>query len=182
MIPPTVPLNDLTPEQIAVLDRVGAGVTNLYRALVNRLPLFEAWVSFAWTLREEAVTGRALRELMILRCAQLAGAGYQWADHIPMALAAGVDAARIDALHAWMSSGLFDETERIALAFTDEMVNGAVTDETLARLRHRFSPAEIVELTMTAGFYVMVPRVLDALRVPHGSPSGAGASSEVRHE
>jgi 4-carboxymuconolactone decarboxylase len=169
---PTVPLRDLDAEQQRQLDRFRAEASNLYRALANRPPLLRAWVDFAWTLRQQAVTPRALRELMILRCAQLTGAGYQWADHVVMARAAGVDEERIDALGAWRSSDAFDEQQRTVLAFTDEVVAGAVRDATLAALRERFAPDELVELTLTASFYVMVPRVLDALRVPHGGAAG----------
>ncbi len=38
----------------------------------------------------EAKSPRALRELMILRGAQIMGADYEWTHHVPMARAAGV--------------------------------------------------------------------------------------------
>jgi alkylhydroperoxidase family enzyme len=103
---------------------------------------------------------------MILRCAQLAHNEYQWRDHHAMALDAGVSPDQIEALVRWASSSRFDDQERLLLRFTDEVVSGHATADVLAQLREQYGPDELVELTLTAAFYVMVPRVLDALRVP----------------
>ncbi|MEO1689677.1 MAG: carboxymuconolactone decarboxylase family protein, partial [Pseudomonadota bacterium] len=94
----------------------GIEVPALYRSLGAAPAMLEAWLAFAWALRREAGTPRALRELVILRGAQVAGAAYEWAHHVPMAREAGVAQARIDALAGWRGSDLFDEAERAALA------------------------------------------------------------------
>jgi len=125
----------------------------------------ELWVRFAWGLRNGSRTPRALRELMILRSAQLQSADYQWNDHTAMARDAGVTGEQVEALGSWPTSDLFDEPSRACLALTDEMVAGQVTEATLGRLAEMFSPEGRVELIVTAGFYCMVPRVLDALRL-----------------
>jgi alkylhydroperoxidase family enzyme len=46
------------------------------------------------------------------------------------------------------------------------MIVGSVSDAVLARLEDHFDPKERVELILTAGMYAMVPRVVDALRLP----------------
>jgi alkylhydroperoxidase family enzyme len=46
------------------------------------------------------------------------------------------------------------------------MMHGDVSDADFAELAKHFSPSEIIELALTAGFYAMVPRVLNALKVP----------------
>jgi alkylhydroperoxidase family enzyme len=40
-----------------------------------------------------------------------------------------------------------------------------VTDEVHAEVRKHFNDAEFVELSLTASFYAMVSRMLDAMRV-----------------
>ena len=45
-------------------------------------------------------------------------------------------------------------------------MHGDVSDEDFAELAKHFSSSEIIELALTAGFYAMVPRVLNALKVP----------------
>ena len=46
------------------------------------------------------------------------------------------------------------------------MMHGNVSDDVYATLARHFKPSEIIELALTAGFYAMVPRVLNALKVP----------------
>jgi len=74
---------------------------NLYRALGNHAALAAAWTEFANAIRHDSRTPRSLRELMILRTAQLARSEYEWAHHLRMARKAGVEAAKIAALSGW---------------------------------------------------------------------------------
>lgn len=156
-----------------MLNDYGAEVSGLYRALANNEDFLELWITMAWGLRTRAATPRALRELMILRSAHVQGAAYQWADHTVMALSAGVSQAQIEAIPHWSRSELFDEAEGAVLALIDDMLAGHVSDDTLELLQEKFEPAQRVELIMTGGFYCMVPRVLDALRLPADSPDEA---------
>ncbi len=168
---PSVPLRHLSERAAEHLASLGAEPSDLYRALANNEAILQAWAEMAWGIRTRARTPRALRELMILRCAQVQDAGYQWRDHLVMALAAGVDREQIHALSSWRSSDLFEDEARAALALTDEMLEGKVSADTLAELEKEFDAAERIELIVTAGFYCMVPRVLEALRL-ETPPSG----------
>jgi 4-carboxymuconolactone decarboxylase len=117
-------------------------------------------------LREKCRLPRELRELVIVRLAQLFGSEYELVHHRAMARAAGVSDAKLEDLGHWRSSEGFSGAERAALAYSEALHDGDVSDAVAAEAAHIFSPAELVELTVTAGFYSMVPRVLDALRVP----------------
>ena len=138
---------------------------NLYRALGNHSALTAAWTEFANAIRHDSRTPRALRELMILRTAQIARSEYEWAHHLRMARKAGVDEEKIAALAGWRASKIFDAKERAALALTEGVMGCNVTDEIHAEVKKHFSDAEFVELSLTAGFYAMVSRMLDAMRV-----------------
>lgn len=161
----SVPLVPVAGRPLDRLQALGAGVSDLYRALANQPEFLEAWIDFAWSLRQRAGTSRAIRELMILRSAQMHGSTYQWRDHVVMAAEAGVGDDQISALEDWRSSSLFDLPTCCALAFTEEMVRGRVEDGTLEELAHHFAPDQRIELMVTAGFYCMAPRVLNALRL-----------------
>src|SRR5438874_11610012 len=63
------------------LRRQGREPSNLYRTLGHAPRMLRAWVGMAWPLRTEPSVRRALRELMIMRGAQLTGAVYEWAPH-----------------------------------------------------------------------------------------------------
>ncbi len=171
---PCVPLCADDSEPLLGIEERGGHVSNLYRCLANQPVLLEAWTDFAWTLRADCATSRTLRELLILRAAQLAGCQYVWDDHVGFGRDAGLSDAQIQALSAWQSSGMFDARQSAALELAEQLVvTGRVCDESLAILESHFSAAEIVELALTVGFYAMVPRVIDALRVPLGSSRGA---------
>lgn len=165
---PGVPLRDQLPEAVeARLRELGGRPINLYRALANQPAMLRAWVEFAWAVRNECQLPRSLRELVILRCAQLYGSEYEWAHHEVMARAAGVSEAQIQGLGAWRPSELFDERERAALAYAEAVFDGEVDEAAGAAFEAAFpDPGERVEIVMTAATYTMVPRVLEALGVP----------------
>lgn len=143
----------------------GGTVFNLYKILANQPDLLRAWVDFAWQLRLACRTSRALRELMILRTAQLQQSAYEWHQHRIMARAAGVSETQVAELAMWPHSAAFDAREKAALQFTDAIVGGEVSDEVHAELARHFDAADRIELTVTAAFYCAVPRVLSAIAV-----------------
>ena len=147
------------------LEELWGKPVNLYRALGNHPALTAAWTEFANAIRHDSKTPRALREIMILRTAQIARSEYEWAHHLRMARKAEVSEAKIAALPSWLTSGEFSARERAALALTEAVMACNVSDEVHAEVKRHFSDAEFVELSLTAGFYAMVSRMLDAMRV-----------------
>jgi AhpD family alkylhydroperoxidase len=133
------------------LEELWGEPVNLYRALGNHPALAAAWTEFANSIRHDSRTPRKLREIMILRTAQIARSHYEWAQHLKMARKAGVSEDQINELELWRESKHFDERERAALALTE--------------VARHFGHAEYVELCLTAAFYAMVSRMLDAMRV-----------------
>ncbi|MGH8764166.1 MAG: carboxymuconolactone decarboxylase family protein, partial [Burkholderiales bacterium] len=85
-----VPNAGFSPELEARLKQLWGNPVNLYRALGNHPGLAAAWTEFANSIRHDSRTPRALRELMILRTAQIAHSEYEWAHHLRMARKAGV--------------------------------------------------------------------------------------------
>lgn len=161
-----IPLAPLPDDVAARVDQAGATGVNLYRALGNAPRLLEAWIDFAWALREHCDTPRGLRELVILRTAQRMLSQYEWNQHRHLAAEAGLDEHQVAELPMWRTSPSFTDAEKAALALTDALIEGSVPDEVNAALDEHFDPKARVELTLTASFYCAVPRLLDALRVP----------------
>jgi 4-carboxymuconolactone decarboxylase len=173
----TMPLVEVPAAIEARLAELGGRPVNLYRALANNPDLLSAWIEFAWSIRQKPTTSRRLRELMIVRGAALMDCQYELSHHRLMARRSGVSDAELEALEGWRESSLFAPAERAALAFMEAMVEGAVPEAVGSELAVHFDPSERVELALTAGLYCMVPRVIDALRVPLetdgvGSPEG----------
>jgi 4-carboxymuconolactone decarboxylase len=168
-----IPLCPTDAPALRPLERAGIPASELYRVLANHPDALTVWTDFAWGLRRLETTPRSLRELLILRAVQHTGARYAWRDHVPMARAAGVAEAAIAALADWRESDRFDDATRAALAFADELIEfGVAQDAQLADLARFYSDEQVIELVLTVAFYAMVPRVLNALRVPL-SPEGS---------
>jgi len=145
----------------------GHDIPTLYRTLGNAPAMLNAWVGMAWPLRNEATTSRALRELIIMRVAQLTRTAYEWVAHRPMTVKCGITAAQLSALGNWRESDAFSDEQRELLAMTDELTDTLdVSDDTWAALAARYAPSELVELVLTCTYYCCVSRTLRALRLP----------------
>jgi len=160
-----VPMAEFEPALKKRLEELWGTPPNLYRALANHPTVIAAWSEFARALRHDTRTPRSLRELVILRGAQLMHSEYEWAQHLAMARKAGVREAQIHALAGWRSSGEFDAREKAALAIAEAVTQGHVSDAVYAEVSRVFGHAEFVELATVASFYAMVGRMLDAMRV-----------------
>jgi AhpD family alkylhydroperoxidase len=160
-----VPLAEFEPALNKKLEELWGTPPKLYRALGNQPKLVAAWAEFARVLRHDTRTPRALRELVILRGAQLTRSEYEWAHHLPMARKAGVREAQIAALARWRSSKQFDAREKAALGLAEAVTAGRVSDRVHAEAAKHFDPADYVELSLVAAFYAAVGRLIDALGV-----------------
>jgi 4-carboxymuconolactone decarboxylase len=167
-----IPLAPLPDDVAAQVEELGAKQVNLYRCLAHAPDLLRAWMRFAWALRGHDKTSRRLRELMILRTATLHQSPYEWHQHRRMAAEAGATDYEVAELEMWRTSTAFSPADRAALALTDAIVSGEVPADVIGELARHFDHEQRVELTVTAAFYSMVPRVLDALGVPVEQPDG----------
>jgi 4-carboxymuconolactone decarboxylase len=160
-----IPLAEFEPALKKRLEELWGTPPNLYRALANHPAIVGAWTEFANTLRNGSRTPRALRELVILRGAQLCASEYEWAQHLRMARRAGVREAQIAALSGWRTSPEFEAKEKAALTLAEAVTQGEVSDEVYREATRHFDHHDYVELAVTAGFYAMVARVLNAMAV-----------------
>ena len=160
-----VPLAEFEPAMQERLEKLWGTPPNLYKALANHPDLLGAWSEFSRVLRHQSRTPRELRELVILRGAQLMRSEYEWAQHLRMARKAGVREAQITALADWSSSKEFDVREKAALALAEGVTQGSVSDAVYAEAKRHFDDQDYVELSLTAAFYAMVGRMLDAMGV-----------------
>ena len=142
-------------------------VPNLYKTLGHSPEMLRAWLDIAWPLRLNATTPRRLREMMILCGAQVAQTGYEWAHHVPLALEAGVTQEEVDALFRGDIPESASDAERAALRLAEEVTRGpGASPDCIENLKPHFTGAQIIELTLTASFYVCVGRMLTSLSVP----------------
>lgn len=155
-------------ETRSVLRRIrdrGEEPSPLYRTLAYAPKMLEAWANLAWPLRSQASVSRDLRELMIMRLAQINNSAYQWAYHWQPALASGLTEEKVRALSDWRRESVFDERERAVLSYAEQISELAVDNDSFVEMSRLFSIPELIELTLTASFYCCVGRVLQALQI-----------------
>jgi len=157
------PEDEITAEVFETFRTEGRDPIALYRVLAHSPKMLRAYAGLARGLRYEAQTPRSLRELMILRTAQLTGSEYEWAHHRAMAAANGVPEEKVAQLASWADSARFDPAERAALRCVDEIHAVALSDAAFAALESAIGPAATVELILLASFYEAVARIIQAL-------------------
>jgi 4-carboxymuconolactone decarboxylase len=144
----------------------GARILNLYKVVAATPPILPTFLKLGSCLLNQAELSSKLRELAILRVAKLAGSEYEWTQHVPLALDVGTSRQQIDDIHRWEEATSFSDEERVVLQYTDEVaVNVKVLDKTFNALRRYLSEGQIVELTLSIGYWGMVARVLVPLEV-----------------
>lgn len=79
----------------------------------------------------------------------------------------GLDVDRLKTIDDYVSSPLFDDDERAAIAYADAMTTDphTVTDEQVADLRRRFGDDGVIELTYQIGVENMRARMYSALGI-----------------
>jgi AhpD family alkylhydroperoxidase len=164
---PDPPTDPVLQELFDETRRKGGDVINLHLTLGHAPAIAKARRAMATALRFEAVTPRLLRELVILRTAQIVGGDYELNQHLPMAMAAGLTAEQIAQLESWRGSPLFDDRQRALLAYVEAVAGqaGEVDDPTFAELGRHFGPQEIVELTVIIANYYGTGLITKALRI-----------------
>lgn len=135
----------------------------IFRMVANAQGTFVNWLRFGRDCLDGDLFDPILRELAILRVARLTpGAEYEWAQHVPILLAVGGSAAQVAALQSdEVDADALGEDGRLVVRFTTQVVLDATPDEaTFNSMSARFSTAEIVQLLLVIGQYMMLARVM----------------------
>lgn len=178
------PPTPATDEDAAIVRRIQErraprDLTPLDLALLHAPPVADGWNAFLGAVRTRTALPADLRELAISRVAVVNRAWYEWMHHAPLAAAAGVPQAALDALKTetgplrladYGSGGDGDKTGGLSeqqwavVVLADEMTrNVEVADETFAKVKDLFGEKGTVEIVATVACYNCVSRFLVAL-------------------
>lgn len=143
----------------------GARAVNIFATLVRHPGLFRRWLPFGGKLLRGKLAPRD-RELAILRTAWLCESPYEWAQHVPIAEAAGVTAAEVEAVASGPDDPSWRAEDATVVRAADELHDDAVvSDATWAALAERFDERQLIELVMLIGHYHMIAFTLNSLGV-----------------
>lgn len=99
---------------------------------------------------DKSSLGKSFIELIYLRVSQINGCAFCLEMHAAALCRSGVADAKLDSLAGWRLSAHFSERERVALAWTESLVDVAgshAADNYFEPLREHFSDAEIADLS-----------------------------------
>src|SRR5215475_56302 len=139
---------------------------NIFRMMAHSPSHLEQYCRLGGAIRHKGELDPIVRELAITRTGILCEAPYEIIAHKRIGKNVGVTDAQNEALENWQAANCFDETQRAALAFTDEIVTlRKPTDATFNAIRGRLTPAALVELQLSVGFYIMTSKFLETFAI-----------------
>jgi uncharacterized peroxidase-related enzyme len=148
------------------MERRGGQVLNIFKVMAHCPRVCREFLRLGNAILFNGSLPPKLRELAILRVGDLAEATYEWTQHVPIGIKAGLTDQQIKMMHQWKDSPHFSDQERAVLQYTDEVAqNIRVSEETFKAVRDFLTEEQVVELTTTIGYYGMVSRILEALEI-----------------
>jgi alkylhydroperoxidase family enzyme len=156
--------SDLSAEDQDLLKRPIA----LVKALANSPKAARAFSGLGQFIRYGSKLDPRLRELAILQVGWLARSPYEWSHHVKLSHDFGCTDDDIRALiddSAGKPTGLDELTRTVLLAAREMTHVGAMTNATFAALQSALGNEQVVDLTLTIGFYNAVVRVLATLQI-----------------
>ena len=139
---------------------------NIFRMMAHSPSYFEQYCRLGGAIRHKGELDPVVRELAITRTGILCEAPYEIVAHKRIGKNVGVTDEQNEALENWQSATCFNEVQRAALAFTDEIVGlHKPTDATFNAIAAKLTPAALVELQLSVGFYIMTSKFLETFGI-----------------
>src|SRR5579859_5100520 len=139
---------------------------NLFRMMAHSPSYFEQYCRLGGAIRHRGELDPVVRELAIIRTGILCEAPYEIVAHKRIGKNIGVTDEQNEALENWEAAACFNEVQRAALAFTDEIATmKRPTDATFNAIKSKLTPGALVELQLSVGFYIMTSKFLETFEI-----------------
>ena len=140
---------------------------NILRMLSHASPgVFDGFNRLSQGLMIRSPLDAALREVAILRVGYLSKAAYEIYHHEAIGRAVGLTEPQLRAIERGQPDPALTPAQLAVLRFTDDTVlNVRAGDATLAEVRKFLGDADLVDLIMVIGCYMMVARLLETTGV-----------------
>ena len=133
-------------------------------AVYNNPEMFKGFASLSGRVHSASRLSGRVREILVLRTLYRNGSTYQCTLHEPVALNAGVTRDELEALKA-ADFECFNPAEIAALNFCEAAESVTTTDALWERTVEHWSPEEISDMVLLAGFCAMAGRYLLAMGI-----------------
>lgn len=145
----------------------GGRVINIFRTMARKpkaLKRFLEWGGYILS-RRNSVPARE-REIAILRVGWNCRSGYEWTQHVPIAVRAGVTEAEVAAIKVGADDPSWSEADRAILRAVDDLTGDFfVSEASWAAVRAHWSEEQAMDLVYTVGQYTQVSMALNSFGV-----------------
>lgn len=157
----------------------------LFHIAAHAQNVFASWLTFNGTCWHREPDGMAPlhKEMAVVYASVLSNSPYEWANHSVGILREGGTQEQVDALVEERNpkSDVFDDTQKLVLQFTDEVVkDGRAAEATLAAMSDTFSNKQIVQLVYAICTYMMNSRIANLGDLKGGDDEDFGTTFTSR--
>ena len=139
---------------------------NILRMMAHSPDYLRQYCRLGGAIRSRGELDPIVRELAIVRTGILCEAPYEVVAHKRIGKGVGVTDEQNAALENWKSADCFNDVQRAALAFADEIVTlRRPTDATFNAIAAKLTPGALIELQLSVGFYVMTSKFLETFGI-----------------
>ena len=164
-----LPDSALNADQKEILAPIAANgrVLNIFRTLIHApkaMRGFLSWGNYVLSKRNDLPARE--REIVILRIGFLCKSGYEWTQHVAIALRAGLTEAEIARIKKGADAPGWSAADAALLRASDELHKSQfISDSTWKTLGQHFSQKQCMDVVFTAGQYTQVSMMLNTFGV-----------------
>jgi len=153
-------------------EAAGAPPTNempaFMRIMAKHPPIFHRQMEMGNVLFTGRISPRE-RELAVLRISWLAGAPFEWGEHVAIAKRSSVSDEEIERVTQGSSASGWSEHDGAIVSAVEELLaDFAISDPTWTILARTWDEQKLIELPMMIGQYLTTAFLLNSLRVQLG--------------
>ena len=158
---------EMDAEQQEIVAPMGERVINIFRTMVQAPKAakgFLAWGNYVLSKKNDLPARE--REIVILRIGFLCKSGYEWTQHVPIGIRAGLTEDEVARSKGGADAPGWSPSDQALLRASDELHHDQfITDATWAALKAHFSDKQCMDVVFTAGQYTQVSMILNSFGV-----------------
>ena len=158
---------EMDAEQQEIVAPMGERVLNIFRTMIQAPKAakgFLAWGNYVLSKKNDLPARE--REIVILRIGFLCKSGYEWTQHVPIGVRAGLTEDEVARIKGGADAAGWSAADQALLRASDELHHDQfITDGTWAALKAHFTDKQCMDVVFTAGQYTQVSMILTSCGV-----------------
>lgn len=165
-IEPATEFDDAQMELLAKTLLIDGKPANIFGTMIKHPTMLKRFNVMGGFILTKGLLPAREREIVILRVGANCVAKYEFGQHTVIGKRCGLSDEEITALLRPADAHPWNDVDAALIAMTDDLcADDCISAPTFAKLQERWNEAEVMELTVTAGFYRLVSGFLNSMGV-----------------